>query len=153
MASAPAELRPTGVSVTFALQRTGDFPRVNHVFVITTRPRVIPRPGNVLTVSTAPREITVKFALLVTMVMPHVVSHDHRRHMLWSVRHQAPYQSFFASGTTQRNNAFFFSYEFFKFHLSYFIYTVYIFFVLLYITILSFVFVHRRNYILTRKAA
>lgn len=96
MASAPAESRPTVVNVTFALQRTGDFQRVNHVFVITTRPLVISRPGNVLTVSTALRENTVKFALLVTMVMPHVVSHDHRRRMLSSVRHQAPYQILFA---------------------------------------------------------
>ena len=106
MASAPAESRPTVVNVTFALQRTGDFQRVNHVFVITTRPLVIPRPGNVLTVSTALQENTVKFALLVSMVMPHVVSHDHRRHMLSSVRHQAPW-ILLASGTSQRNNAFF----------------------------------------------
>ena len=106
VASAPAESRPAVVNVIFALQRTGDFQRVNHVFVITTRPLVIPRPGNVLTVSTALRENTVKFALLVTMVMPHVVSHDHRRHMLSSVRHQAPYQILLASGTSQRNNAF-----------------------------------------------
>lgn len=73
MVSVPAGSRPVVVSVTFALQGTGDFPLVNHVFVITTRPLGITRLENVSTFNTAPRERTVKFARLVTMVIPRVV--------------------------------------------------------------------------------
>ena len=113
MVSVPAGSRPVVVSVTFALQGTGDFPLVNHVFVITTRPLVIPRLENVSTVNTAPRERTVKFARLVTMVIPRVVSYDHRGLFLSHLSYQDAYLTLFrlfdeAKNTFRRSSEVFF---------------------------------------------
>ena len=72
--NAPAGSRPAVVSVTFALHVTGDSQCADHVAVITTLRPVIPRQESVSTVSTTLMARTVKFAPLVTMVTPQVVS-------------------------------------------------------------------------------
>ena len=72
--SAPAGSRPAVVSVTFALHVIGDSQCADHVAVITTLHPVIPRQESVSTVSTTLMARTVKFAPLVTMVTPQVVS-------------------------------------------------------------------------------
>ena len=74
LGSAPAGSRPAVVSVTFALQVTGDSQRVVRAAVITTRHLANHRRVCVLTVNTALQGRTVKCARSVTMETPQVVS-------------------------------------------------------------------------------
>lgn len=72
LGSAPAGSRPAVVSVTFALQVTGDSQRVVRAAVITTRHLANHRRVCALTVNTALQGRTVKCARSVTMETPQV---------------------------------------------------------------------------------